>query len=410
MKQRVGLARIQPWRSQARRLRTERKNAMVWKGFLLAVLAGVWLGGLTPGLEAGDWRITLPRRSEATPVERLNREGVDALRNRQYEKARTCFYKAYLLDPDDPFTLNNLGYISELDGQVERAQRFYALASEQATDAVVERASSAKVEGESFQNAIRGDRDVPMQINRGNFEAIHLLSQGRVVEADALLEQTLRIDPGSPFTLNNLGVTKEMEGDFDAAEQDYRAAAARHSEEPVIVTLDAAARGKAVSEVAATNAKQLRQRLRAARTVASQVAQWNERGVAAVNRNNRREAAADFLKAYQIDPSNAFALNNLGYLAEMDGDLETAQVFYESARSAQKATGRVGLATRQSAEGKKLFEVADQSGQSVDSRLEQQRQARRRLRGPIELKHRDNTPVVEPTQPQTPGSSQDTAH
>ena len=75
---------------------------------------------------AGDLKLTLPKRSELTFVQRLNRDGVDALRKQQYEKAETLFYKAYLFDPGDPFTLNNLGYISELQGQLDRAQKFYS--------------------------------------------------------------------------------------------------------------------------------------------------------------------------------------------------------------------------------------------------------------------------------------------
>jgi len=56
----------------------------------------------------------------------------------QYEKAKTLFYKAYVLDPGDPFTLNNLGYIAELEGQQDRAQTFYGLAGDQATDANID--------------------------------------------------------------------------------------------------------------------------------------------------------------------------------------------------------------------------------------------------------------------------------
>lgn len=89
-----------------------------------------------------DLKITIPERSHPTPVQRLNREGVDAIRKHDYKKAESLFYKAYLLDPDDPFTLNNLGYTSELQGQVDRAQRFYALAGKQATDATIDLASS----------------------------------------------------------------------------------------------------------------------------------------------------------------------------------------------------------------------------------------------------------------------------
>ncbi|MGH9350915.1 MAG: hypothetical protein ACRD2G_01930, partial [Terriglobia bacterium] len=53
---------------------------------------------------AGDLKITLPRRSELTPVQRLNREGVEAVRKHRYEKAEAIFYKAYIYDPSDPFT------------------------------------------------------------------------------------------------------------------------------------------------------------------------------------------------------------------------------------------------------------------------------------------------------------------
>src|SRR5678809_61887 len=119
----------------------------------------------------------------------------------------------------------------------------------------------------------------------------------------------------------------------------------------------------------------------------------------ALNRDHRQAAGKAFLQAYQLDPNSAFTLNNLGYLAEMDGDLETAQVFYEKARMAQNAKDRVGLATRQSAEGLKLFQVAEDSNQSVGVKIGEQSAARRRETGPIELKRRDGKPVDEPSTP-----------
>ena len=51
---------------------------------------------------AGDLKITIPRRSILTPVQRLNREGVDAVRKHNLKKAEELFYKAYLLDPTIP--------------------------------------------------------------------------------------------------------------------------------------------------------------------------------------------------------------------------------------------------------------------------------------------------------------------
>jgi hypothetical protein len=90
----------------------------------------------------------------------------------------------------------------------------------------------------------------------------------------------------------------------------------------------------------------------------------------------------------------------------MDGDLETAEFFYARAEKAEDAKVRVGLATRSSAEGKHISAVAVDSDQKVDGRIIQENQARRRHAGPIELKHRDDTPVVEPAvSPDEPQSS-----
>src|SRR5258708_27791137 len=125
---------------------------MSWKRWVIAAIISFTMGWAM-GAKAGEVKITLPKRSHMTPVQRLNQEGVEAIRKHRYEKAEALFYKAYLLDPDDPFTLNNLGYVSELQGQVDRALNFYALAGQQATDAVIDRASSRRGEGDALQKA-----------------------------------------------------------------------------------------------------------------------------------------------------------------------------------------------------------------------------------------------------------------
>jgi Flp pilus assembly protein TadD len=372
---------------------------------LLAIMA-VMVGSGPQNAWAGDLKITLPKRSQLTPVQRLNREGVDAIRKQQYEKAETLFYKAYLFDPADPFTLNNLGYVSELQGQVARAQKLYGLASEQATDAVIDRTNAGKLEGKPMRDAFGSLQDVPMQVNRMNVEAIRLLSENRAPEAETVLQQALAMDPRNTYTLNNMGVAKESRGDYDEALKYYMAAADSHSSEPVIVTLNRAWRGKPVSEMAADSARKLRERMQNAATAQARAALLAVRGVSATNRNDWPVARQDFLQAYSLDPNSAFSLNNLGYLAEMDGDLETAEFFYERARKAEGARSRVGLATRRSSEGMSLVAVAADSNQKVDGKIAQENQARRRQSAPIGLKHRDNTPVVESTpSPEAPQSS-----
>jgi Flp pilus assembly protein TadD len=368
---------------------------MAWKPGLVAVcVCTLWIA---QAAQAGDLKINLPKRSKLTPVQRLNRDGVEAARKNNLEKAKSLFYRAYLLAPDDPFTLNNMGYVAELEGKAKEAQHFYSLATHMGTDAVVDRASTPHIEGQSFLSAINNAHDIPMEINQTNVSAVRLLSEGRAAEADSLLQHALTLDPKNPFTLNNMGVVKEAEGDFDGALKYYTQAANLHSEESVVVTENGSWRGKPVSEMAADTAKQLRKRMQTDAGPEEKASLLNLRGVAALNRNDRYAAGQAFLQAYKLDPQSAFTLNNLGYLSEIDGDLETAQVFYEQARTAEHANAKVGLATRQSAEGMKLFEVADDSNQSVGAKIGQISEARRRQTGPIELKRRDGKPVDEPS-------------
>jgi Flp pilus assembly protein TadD len=380
---------------------------MVAKRFSwLGIFTVIVIAGLAQIARAGDLKLTLPKRSHLTPVQRLNREGVEAIQKQHYEKAETLFYQAYLFDPADPFTLYNLGYVSELQGQLDRAQKLYGLASEQATDAVIDRTSVRQLEGKPMRDALGTLKDVPMQVNRMNVEAIRLLSQGRAPEALVLLQKALVLDPQNTYTLNNLGVAKEYRGDYDEALKYYTAAAQSHSSDPVIVTLNKAWRGKPVSEMAADSAKKLRERMQNAATAQAQATLLAVRGVSATNHNDWDTARQDFLKAYSLNPYSAFSLNNIGYLAERDGDLETAEFFYEKARKAEDATAKVGLATRTSAEGMRLFAVAADSDQKVDGEITQINRERRERPGPVGLKHRDNTPVVEPVpQPAAPQSS-----
>ena len=356
---------------------------------------------------AGDLKINLSKGSRFTPVQRLNREGVEAIRKHAYEKAETLIYKAYLLDPDDPFTLNNLGYIAELQGQVDRAQRFYQLAGQQASDAVIERASSQRVEGRPIKEVLAVS-DLPLQINHDNVEAVRLLSQGRAPEADLLLQNDLKSDPQNIFTLNNLGVAKEMEGESQEALKYYDAASASRSDVVAVVTLDRTWRGKPVAEMAAQNAKALRNRMESHNTLEARVAEFNLRGVSAINRNDLRTADQDFRKAYALNPNNAFARNNIGYVSEIEGDRETAQFFYDSAQQALGANAKVGLATRRAFEGQKLFQVAQDNSSKVNARVAQEREARHRQHEPILLRRRDNSVVEEPASPsaQNPASQQ----
>ena len=373
--------------------------AMLGKIRLFFGLVALVAAGFGSQSQAKDLRINIPKRSHLTPVQRLNREGVEAIRKHNYAKAERLFYKAYLFDPDDAFTLNNLGYVSELQGQLDRAQKFYALSAEQASEAVIDLASAKRVQGQPMKAAM-AITDEPLQINHANVEAVRFLSQGRAPEADLLLEQTLKTDANNVFTLNNLGVAKEMEGEAQEALKFYDEAASKTSEARAVVTVDRTWRGKPVSEMAQQNAKFLRTRLAQMNDVNEQVAEMNLRGVSAVNRNDLRAANVNFRKAYALDPNNAFTLNNIGYVAELEGDRETAQFFYDHARQAGGANLTVGVATRRSDEGKKLFAVAADNDTKVEAKVTEDRNTLRRQREPVVLRRRDNS-IVNESAPET---------
>jgi tetratricopeptide (TPR) repeat protein len=130
-------------------------------------------------------------------------------------------------------------------------------------------------------------------------------------------------------------------------------------------------------------------------------------GVSAINENDWPTARQDFLHAYSLDPASAFSLNNRGYVAEMDGDIETAEFFYDKARQSGDSNARVGLATLRSAEGKRLSTVATDSGHHVNDELDKYSQKRRREPGPIELTPRNNAPAGISSVPAEKPSSSD---
>ena len=357
---------------------------------------GVVLCAAAPLAQAGDLHISIPERSKLTPVQRLNRDGVTAVEKHQYEKAEALFYKAYLYDPADPFTLNNLGYISELEGQLERAQSFYKLAAEQGCGAIIDRTDVKSLRGKPMAYALDTLENTPMRVNRLNLRGLALLSENRGFAAESVLQEALKLDPQNPFTLNNLGVAEEAVGDYESALRYYDAAAASGSKDAIVVTLNKKARGQAVSRAAAQSAEQLRKKMRTADVQQERATMLELRGVFEVNENDWDAAKKDFLEAYRLNPNSAFTLNNLGYVSEKDGDLETAQFFYDRARKASDAGARIGLATQIAAQGANLGSVANGSTRKVDEELQAYTEERRGEPGPIEL-----TPRYGTSQPDT---------
>jgi Flp pilus assembly protein TadD len=352
------------------------------------LLAMNLLAGTSQGF-AGDLKINVPQRSISTPSQKLNREGVAELKHGHAKKAKQLFYRAYLLDPDDPFTLNNLGYVAELDGDADRALRYYALAARDRTAAIIDQSSEAALKGKPLDEAFQRVQDSDQAVSKINERAIVLAQQGHVFEARNLLESALPLHPHNPFLLNNLGYALETVGDSEGALRSYSAAASLHSKERVVVTPRAKWRGRPISEVAAANAAAVSEQIARGEGLDATTARLNLRGVAALNDNHPQVAREFFLQAYQKDAQNAFTLNNLGYVAELAGDRESAEMYYEAARSGRDAKARVSYATRRNAEGQKIDTVAVDNQTDVEATLKAIQEAKRRANRPIELKRRD---------------------
>lgn len=363
-------------------------------GWLVTVIMAWSLGGF-----AGDLRITLPKRSKPTPVQQLNREGVKELQKHHVSRAKKLFYKAYLLDPDDPFTLNNLGYISELEGDADRALKYYELSSKNSSQALIDQASRPDLKGRPLQEAFASLQVPELRSNKANVQAISLLGKGRVAEAEAVLKKALGNDPNNAFTLNNMGYVMESEGDLQSALRYYSQAASLHTSDTVLVAPNPKWRGKAIADVASQNARAVNEAIAKGEDRDAQVARLNLRGVAALNHNDPHQARGFFEQAYKLDPQNAFSLNNMGYVAELDGDRETAESYYQEARAALGSNQAVTYASSSRAEGRRMGDVAQDNEVDVDSRIEAVRQIRQREGGPIQLKRRDNSVVVEPEHP-----------
>jgi hypothetical protein len=91
----------------------------------------------------------------------------------------------------------------------------------------------------------------------------------------------------------------------------------------------------------------------------------------------------------------------MGYVAEIDGDRETAQFFYDRAQLAKRSGAPVGVATRREVEGRPISTVADASEQKVQQRMTVEA-AQRRQQGPPKLIRRSGPPPADSTVPALP--------
>jgi hypothetical protein len=194
-----------------------------------------------------------------------------------------------------------------------------------------------------------------------------------------------------------MGFVMESEGDLQSALKYYSAAASLRSNDVILVSPNVKWRGKPISEVASDNAKAVSRTIAKGEDLQAQVARLNLRGVAALNHNDPQAAKGFFQQAYKLDPNNAFSLNNMGYVSELEGDRETAETYYADARAAADRNSVVTYASRRDAEGQPVGSVAQQNENDTESAIQALQEARRREGEPMpQLRRRDNSVVPEP--------------
>jgi tetratricopeptide (TPR) repeat protein len=88
-------------------------------------------------------------------TQRLVRKGVRAFNDGDIDKFKEYTREAYEKSPDDPFVLNNMGYIEEMEGNKEKAFEFFKKAAEKADDRTVDLSQFKDQEGRSINDIVK---------------------------------------------------------------------------------------------------------------------------------------------------------------------------------------------------------------------------------------------------------------
>lgn len=177
-----------------------------WPGMALA--AGVWVAcGLASHAQLGYWGNSGTLFTRALAVTRdnyvaWNNLGHHLLTEGQVEAASKCFQQALAIQPRHAEAWNNLGFVRALQGQPAEARAAFAAALLEAPGLGVAHFNLGRLEeaaGEweaamaRYEGALRLDAHQPAWLVRA---AVVLRRLGRPAEAEARLQQALKLQPG----------------------------------------------------------------------------------------------------------------------------------------------------------------------------------------------------------------------
>jgi len=237
--------------------------------------------------------------------------------------------------------------------------------------------------------------DTPLLINHDNVEAVRLLSQAAAPKPTFSAEGS-EDRSQQHFHSQQSRRRQEMEGESQEALKYYDSAAAVHSDAAAVVYAQQILARQAGRRDGRAECQELANASGHPDDPRTANGGIKHEGSFRYEPQRAPGRATRLPQGLRLDPSNAFANNNIGYLSEIEGDRETAQFFYDRAQALGGANTPVGLATRSSAEGMRLGQVASDSDAKVEAKVQDERSARRQRHEPILLLRRDNSVVQEP--------------
>jgi tetratricopeptide (TPR) repeat protein len=200
----------------------------------MALIVGV-VATAVVALALIGWNAYQGRRTVAdrTAAKNLNELGDAQAGTGNLAGAEEYYRRAMERDPRYPPPYNNLGVLALNEGDREEADSLFhlAVALDPAYSAALKNIGDLFFESNRdsaewyYRRALRGDEPVPAGNQLGNL----LLSQGRLDEARAVLEEALALNPPATirgYVLRNLGRVADAQGDTTAARTYHREAAA----------------------------------------------------------------------------------------------------------------------------------------------------------------------------------------
>lgn len=172
-----------------------------------------------------------------TPMhnDRINLEAVRLLSKHQGVEAAGILQQALASNPNDPFTLNNLGVANEAMGEYQNALRYYDAAAATRSQQAVALSQESSWQGKSVSEIAHANaRRLEDQLHGASsheLESFELSMRGVLAEnendwrtARQYFMKAYTLDPANAFTLNNRGYVAEKDGDLESAQFFYQKA------------------------------------------------------------------------------------------------------------------------------------------------------------------------------------------